>query len=51
MYFKIKKDCGETHAKWNPVASLKFKKCEEGFIFSFELTGMLSYEEIMNQLY
>lgn len=48
---KLKKDCGETHAKWNPVASLKFKECEEGFIFSFELTGMLSYEEIMNQLY
>jgi hypothetical protein len=48
--FVLKKDIGETHGKWNPVASIKFKEHEEGFIFTFELTGLLTMDEIMKQL-
>jgi hypothetical protein len=46
----MKKDCGATHAKWNPVSNIRFQQHDKGFIFNLELTGLLSFDEILNQL-
>jgi hypothetical protein len=46
----MKKDCGATHAKWNPVVAIKYVEHEEGFLFSFELTGLLTVDELLAQL-
>ena len=46
----LKKDCGKTHSKWNPVSAVKFKEHPEGFLFQFELIGLLTMDEIIKQL-
>jgi len=47
---KMKKDCGKTHAKWNPVSNIRFQEHSKGFLFTFELTGLLTWDEIYMQL-
>lgn len=46
----LKRDCGATHAKWNPVSNIRFQEHDEGFIFHLELTGLLTFDEILEQL-
>lgn len=46
----LKKCCGEVHAKWNSVVACKFTLHDDGFLFKFELTGLLTMDEIIEQM-
>lgn len=54
--FTVAYDCGQNHQKWNPAAAVTFcdnidnNNKEENYKFSFELVGMLSIDEIMEQI-
>ncbi len=48
--FLLEKKCGKEHQKYNPVAAIRFVKDENGFKFDLELTGVLSFDQILNQL-
>ena len=47
----ISYDCGETHQKWNCTSGTTFSEISpETFQFSFELTGVLSIDQIIDQI-
>lgn len=48
--FSVAYECGERHQKWCPVAATTFYNVHDGYEFCFELVGMLSLEEIMDQI-
>lgn len=47
----LEKDCGLAHAKWNPVVNITFTQINnQQFQFKFELNGLLTLENILNQI-
>lgn len=47
----VKRDCGKTHEKWNPVSCITFNNEDHDiFHFSFELIGIISVEDMIAQL-
>lgn len=48
--FLLDKKCGSDHQKYNPVAGIRFVKHEKGFKFDLELTGVLTFDQIIEQL-
>lgn len=48
--FILEKKCGQYHQKYNPVASVRFMEDLNHFKFDLELTGVLTFDEIIKQL-
>lgn len=46
----IKEGTGKKHAKWNPVYSINFDKCNGYYKFNMGLVGTLTFDEILKQL-
>jgi len=46
----VKSGTGKEHQKWNAVAAMRFKESDDGIVFDFNLTGRLTWEEIILQI-
>jgi len=49
--FNVKEDNGKTHAKWSPCSTVAFRSHDDKYLFNLCLTGALSFEQILQQVF